>query len=121
MFTLKFNIFITLAVLFIFISNTGMTEEQQYSPEMIANCLKLSEGIDTSDWVIDEDKTQLNNSKLNALDDGWNKQIKEARKKTLEACGADKESDACWSAKIPERKLIIKRFSCYYALLMKAI
>ena len=121
MFKSKFNLFVTLTILLVFISNSGIAEEQQYSPEMIKNCLKLSDGIETSDWVIDSDLVDLDDSKLNALDDGWNTKIQEAHEQMLKICSTDKDSDECLLAKQPERKLKKDRRKCYYRLLMKSI
>ena len=121
MFKLKFNLFVTMIVLLILISNNRIAEEKKYTPEMIKNCLKLADGIDTSDWIIDKDLVVLDESNLNRLDDGWNKKIKEANEKMLKICNTDKESDKCLLAKQPERKLKKDRRKCYYRLLMKSI
>ena len=121
MFKSKFNLFTILIILLVFISNSGITEEQPYSPEMVKNCLKLSDGIDTSDWVIDKELVDLDNSKLNSLDDGWNKKIKEAHEQMLEICSVDNDSDECLLAKQPERNLKKDRRKCYYRLLMKSL
>jgi hypothetical protein len=93
MFKLKFNLFATMIVLLVLISNNGIAEEKEYTPELSKNCLKLSDGIDTSDWVIDKDLVVLDDSKLNDLDDGWNMKIKEAHEQMLNICRADKNSD----------------------------
>jgi len=121
MFKSKFNLTATLIILLVSISSSGIAEEQQYSPEMVKNCLKLSDGIDTSEWVIDKDLVVLDESKLNALDDGWNKIIKEAHEKMLKICSGDNDSDECLLAKQPERKIKHDRRKCYYRLLMKSI
>ena len=121
MFKSKLNIFTLLIIQMLFLSNSGMSEEQQYSPEMIATCQNLSEGIDTSDWIIDEDLAVLDDRHLDSLDDGWNEKIKQAHEDKLKTCAADKKSDECLLAKNPERKLKKARRSCYYALLMRAI
>ena len=121
MFKLKFNLFVTMSVLLILISNNGIAEKKKYTPEMIKNCLKLSGEIDTSDWLIDKDLAVLDESKLNTLDDSWNKKIKEAHEKMLKICNADKDSDECILAKHAERKLKKDRRKCYYRLLMKSI
>jgi len=121
MLKLKIYIFTALIILMVFISNIAMSQESQYSSEMIAKCLQLSEGIDTSEWVIDENLPVLDDSNLNALDDGWNKKIKEAHQQMLEICSHDEESDECWLSKNSGRKLKKERKKCYYGLLMKAI
>ncbi len=121
MFKLKFTLFVTMIVLLVCISNKGIAEEKKYSQEMIDNCLKLTDEIDTSDWVIDKDLEVLDDSKLNTLDDGWNPKIKEAHEKMLMICKADMGSDECLLAKQPERKLKEERRKCYYRLLMKSI
>jgi hypothetical protein len=105
----------------VFILNSAMSQEQQYSPEMIATCLKLSEGIDTSEWLIDENLPVLEDSNLDKLDDGWNKAIKQSQEKMLVICSANEKSDECILAKSAERKLRKERYSCYYAVLMRAI
>jgi hypothetical protein len=120
MFKLKFNILVTIIILLVFISNNGIAEEE-YTPEMIKNCLKLTEDIYTSDWVIDQDLVALNESELDRLDDGWNKKIKEANEQMLKICSADKSSDECLLAKQPVRELKKERRKCYYRLLMKSI
>lgn len=121
MFKVKFSFISVLIFLSIFISNIGFAEEQQYSEEEIVNCLKLSEEIDTNSWVIDENLSKIDDSNLEALDDGWNKLIKAAHENMLKVCSTNKESDECWSAKQPERKLKNKRKKCYHGLLMKNI
>lgn len=121
MFKSKFIIFTVLIIQMLLLTNSGMSQQRQYSPEMIATCLKLSEGIDTSDWVIDEDLPILDDSHLDRLDDGWNKRINQTQDHILEICKADKKSDECWLAKGSERKLKRARYSCYYAILMRAI
>ena len=121
MFKLKFKFFVSTIVLLVLISNNGIAEEKEYTPEMIKNCMKLSEGIYTNDWVIDKDLEALNESKLNTLDDGWNKKIKEAQEKMLNICNADNNSDECLLAKQPVRKLKNDRRQCYYRLLMQSI
>jgi hypothetical protein len=119
MFKVKFNLFVTLIVLLFLISNNGIAEENEYTPEMMKNCQKLSEGIYTNDWVIDKNLEALNESKLNALDDGWNREIKEAQGKMEKICNADKKSDECLLAKQPILKLKKDRRKCYYRLLMQ--
>ena len=121
MFNLKFNHFAVMTVLLVLISNNSIAEEKKYSSEMIKNCLKLTENINTSDWVIDKDLVALEESKLNTLDDGWNKKIKEAHNQMLKICNADKDSDECLLAKKPVRKLKDDRRKCYYRVLMKSI
>ena len=121
MFKLKFKFFVTFIVLLVLISNNGIAEEKEYSPEMIKNCLKLSDGIYTNDWVIDKDLEALNETKLNILDDGWNREIKEAHEKMLKVCNSDKNSDECLLAKQPVQKLKTDRRQCYYRLLMQSI
>jgi hypothetical protein len=121
MFKLKFNLFATMIVLLVLISNNGIAEEKKYTPEMIKNCLKLTENINTSDWLIDKDLVALDESKLNILDDGWNKKINEAHEQMLKICNADKDSDECLLAKQPERQLKDDRRKCYYRVLMKSI
>ena len=121
MFKVKFNLFAAMIVLLILISNNGIAEEKLYSPEMIENCLRLTEEIDTSDWLIDQNLAVLDESKLNALDDGWNTKIKNAHEQMLKICNADQDSDKCLLAKQPERKLKDDRRKCYYRLLMKSI
>lgn len=116
-----FNLFVTMIVLLVLVSNNGIAEEKKYTQEMVKNCLKLADGIDTSDWLIDKDLVVLDESKLNTLDDGWNKKIKEAHEKMLKVCNADKDSDKCLLAKQPKRKLKDDRRKCYYRLLMKSI
>ena len=121
MFISKFNLLTTLIVLLVFIPNSGIAEEQKYTPEMIENCKKLADGIDTSDWVIDTNLVHLENSRLNALDDGWNKKINEAHEQMLSICSADQDSDECLLAKQPERELKEDRRKCYYRLMMRSI
>lgn len=121
MFRLKFNLFVTMIVLLVLISNNVIAEEKKYSQEMINNCLKLTENINTSEWVIDKDLAVLEESKLNTLDDGWNLLIKDAHEQMLKICNADKDSDECLLAKQPERKLKEDRRKCYYRVLMKSI
>lgn len=121
MFKLKFNLFATMIVLLVLISNNGIAEEKIYTPEMIKNCLKLTEDIDTSDWIIDNDLVALDESTLNTLDDGWNKKIKEAQEQMLKICNADNDSNECLLAKQPVRKLKNDRRKCYYRVLMKSI
>jgi hypothetical protein len=121
MFNLKFYLFAVMIVVLVLISNNGLAEEKKYSPEMIKNCLKLTENISTSGWVIDQDLVALDESKLNTLDDGWNKKIKEAHELMLKICKDDKDSDKCLLAKQPERKLKDDRRKCYYRVLMKSI
>lgn len=121
MFNLKFNLFAVMIVLLVLISNKGIAEEKKYTSEMIKNCLKLTENINTSDWVIDNDLVALDESKLNTLDDGWNKKIKVAHEQMLKICNVDKNSDKCLLAKQPVRKLKDDRRKCYYRVLMKSI
>ncbi len=121
MFRIKINLFVTMIVLLFFISSNGLAQDKKYTPEMIENCLKLAEDIDTSDWIIDKDLVVLDESKLNTLDDGWNKEIQLAHEKMLAVCSSDKDSDECLLAKQPERKLKVDRRKCYYRLLMKSI
>ncbi len=121
MFKLKFNLFVTMIVLLVLISANGMAEDKKYSQEMINNCLKLTEDINTSDWLIDKDLAALDESKLNTLNDGWNPIIKEAHEQMLKICNADKNSDECLLAKQPERQLKDDRRKCYYRVLMKSI
>jgi len=121
MFKSKFILFTTLIVLMVFIPNNGIAEEQKYTPEMIETCLKLADGIDTSEWVIDTNLAHLEDSRLNALDDGWNKKINEAHEQMLSICSANKDSDECLLAKQPERQLKKDRRKCYYRLMMRSI
>ena len=121
MFKSKFIKFTFVMIQMVLLSNVAMSEELQYSPEMKATCEKLSDGIDTSDWLIDEDLPVLDDSNLDRLDDGWNKEITKAHDKMLELCKADEKSNECWLAKGSERELKKSRYSCYYAILMRAI
>lgn len=121
MFKSKVFIFTVIIIQMLLLTNSCMSEEQQYSAEMVSNCMKLSEGIDTSDWIIDQDLAVLDDSHLDSLDDGWNKKINQAHEHRLETCSVNQKSDECLLAKSPERKLKKARRSCYYALLMRAI
>lgn len=121
MFKLKCSIFTVFIIQMVFMTNNAMSQEQQYSKDMVATCLKLSEGVDTSEWLIDEDLPILEDSSLDRLDDGWNKEIKQAHSRMQEICNADEKSNECILAKNPARKLRKARYSCYYALLMRAI
>lgn len=117
----KCRLFTVLVFQLLYISNVAISEEQQYPPEMVANCHKLSDGIDTSEWLIDEDLPVLDDSNLDRLDDGWNKKIKQVRNHMQEICASDEKSNECILAKNDVRQLKKSRYTCYYAILMRAI
>ena len=116
----KLKIISTLMILSVFISNVVMADGQQYSSDEIANCKKLSAGINTDSWGSD-DYSKLEDSNLDSLDDGWNKKINEAHAQMIKTCGADEASDDCWLAKQPERKLRNNRKKCYGGLMRNEI